>query len=255
MKRQRTVKNRNITYTQRDGCPVQLDIIRPEEPACCPVILMAHGGGWCLGTRTGEEAMAVRLAAAGYVVANIDYRLAPLSPFPAALDDLRDAAAWIAAHIGEYGGDASRLGAYGSSAGGHLVALLATMPHTPLRCAVSWGGPMDLRCAYGVVRSLKGLTLAFIGACPHDDPDSYTAASPRAHLTAQAPPLLLLQGSDDEAVPTEQTALMLESARALVAPVEALMIEGAGHCPGAPHDPNMIQAWQRMTDFFAEHLG
>ncbi len=254
MQRSPTVKYRKITYAHPDGHPLHLDIIRPESSECCPVLLMAHGGGWCLGERTGEEALAVRLAAVGYVVANLDYRLAPLHPFPAAFDDLRAAAEWVALHGADYGGDAERLGAYGSSAGGHLVALLATASPTPLRCAVSWGGPMDLRCDYGVAHNIRGCTLAFLGACLHDAPDSYTAASPRAHLTAQAPPLLLVQGSDDDMVPAEQTTLMLESARALGAPVEVLIIEGAGHAPGSPREANMAMAWQRVTDFFAQHL-
>lgn len=252
--RVRLVKHRNITYTQPEGGPLKLDVLRPATPGPLPALITVHGGGWCLGDRIGEEALASLLARAGFVVANIDYRLAPCYPYPAARDDVRAAAAWVKAHIAEYDGDARRLGAFGTSAGGHLVALLATLPDTPLACAVSWSGPMDLRIGGGVERAIIRYPLAFLGTCIHADPAIYADASPVHHLTAQSAPLLLMHGSVDDVVPMLQPQLMLQAAATCGAAVEACFLDGGSHGPGDPREPLMIKAWQRVTDFFAQHL-
>jgi len=252
--RMRTVKYKKIIYARPENVPLYLDLIRPEAAGCFPCIVMVHGGGWCIGDRAGAEALAVRLAAAGYVVANIDYRLAPFYPFPAARDDVRAAVEWMSDHAGEYDGDGAAVGAFGSSSGGHLVALLATMSDTPLACAVSWGGPMDLRDGGGVCRKMQGFALAFLGTCIHDDPDRYADASPRCHLTANMAPLLMVHGTEDDLVPLAQPRRMLQAAEALGASVEALFLDGAGHNPGSPRDPLMIMAWQRINDFYTRHL-
>jgi dipeptidyl aminopeptidase/acylaminoacyl peptidase len=101
---------------------------------------------------------------------------------------------------------------------------------------------------------MRGFALAFLGTCIHDDPDSYAAASPLYHLTTNSAPLLMVHGTADECVPLLQPRRMQQAAETLGAPVDALYLDGAGHSPGSPRDPLMIMAWQRITDFYAQHL-
>jgi len=253
MTRIRITRQLNLVYAEHADGPLYCDVLRPDSSEVLPVILVAHGGGWCTGDRAEKAAESMRLAREGYVVVNIDYRLAPAHPFPAAYDDLMAAAAWIRQHIAEYGGDAMRLGAYGVSAGGHLVGLCAIAPGTPFVCAVSWGGPMDLRTS-PVTAAYEGYVWAFLAACPHDAPDRYAAASPRALLHATMPPLLLVHGTADDVVPVAQAVRMRQAAEIAIAPVECYLIDGAGHAPGDPREPRMGQAWDRVVAFLAAHL-
>jgi acetyl esterase len=100
---------------------------RPEPGGERPgVVAYFHGGGWCLGTLDSFDAACRALAnAAAAVVASVDYRLAPESPFPAAVEDAEAAVRWLAAHAGELGADPGRLAVAGDSAGGNLATIVA----------------------------------------------------------------------------------------------------------------------------------
>jgi len=215
--------------------------------------MLVHGGGWCLGSKVGAE-YARHFTAAGYLAADVEYRLAPGHLFPASCQDVQAAAQWLAAHVHEYGGDAARLGAYGASAGAHLVAWLAVQANTPLKCAVAWAGPMDMTRT-PVTHPYRGYALAFMGACQRDDPEAYAAASPMTQVSAAMPPLLLIHGQNDDVVPHEHAVWMQEAARRVQAPVEIIVLPGVGHTGGNPQDPLHQAGWQGMFDFYARHLG
>jgi acetyl esterase/lipase len=237
----------DLPYAVHDGVSLCLDVARPAGDAVLPVVLSLHGGGWCAGDRHGHAGASHRLARLGYVVLNVSYRLAPAWPFPAALDDLRAAAAWAATHAAEFGGDPTRLGAFGSSAGGHLVSLLAAMPETPLACAASWGAPMDLRDD-PLAATHRGYLLAFMNGCLHEVPERYAAASPAHWIGPHSAPTLLLHGDDDPLVPPRQAAL-------LGAHAEVVRLAGSGHVPDTAADPGFAIGWARIARFFAAHLG
>jgi acetyl esterase/lipase len=239
----------DLTYAEHEGISLKLNIFRPADDRVYPVLLNVHGGGWCSGQR---EANLDHCACHGYVVADIEYRLAPAHPYPAACDDVRAAAQWLLAHAGEYGGDATRLGAIGFSAGGHLVAMLATEPNTPLKCTVCWGNPTDM-FREPVTYPYRGYAWAFMSACPNEQPDLYTAASPAARLTAQTPPILHLHGDADAVVPVHHAHLLAEAAARVGAPVELLIQAGGGHCV-AGNEEDGKEADARIWGFFARYL-
>jgi acetyl esterase len=91
-----------------------------------PVMVWIHGGGWVIGSAEESAATARNLAAlADCIVVSVDYRLAPEHPAPAASDDCSAVVAWVLEHAAEVGGDSSRVGVGGDSAGGNLAALVA----------------------------------------------------------------------------------------------------------------------------------
>jgi len=91
-----------------------------------PLIVYFHGGGWVVGNLESHHPFCQQLRAqAGCTVVAVDYRLAPEYPFPAALDDCRDAAAWVAAHLEDIGPNNGQIVLGGDSAGGHLAACAA----------------------------------------------------------------------------------------------------------------------------------
>lgn len=106
------------------GVPVR--IYRPEGQGPFPVCLYFHGGGWVVGDLDSHDHVCRSLARrGGVVVVNVDYRLAPETKFPGALDDCAAALRWVEAHARELNADPARIAVAGDSAGGHLAAGLA----------------------------------------------------------------------------------------------------------------------------------
>ena len=102
--------------------PVPLRIYQPQQAA--GVVLAFHGGGWLMGNRDSFDFVCRHLAHdSGLAVVNVDYRLAPEHPFPAALDDAWAATCWVAQHGAGHGLPAQRLAVFGESAGGNLAAV------------------------------------------------------------------------------------------------------------------------------------
>jgi len=124
-----------VTVREVDGVRVTADVLVPKGAGPHPVLVYLHGGGWVAGSSKTHNLLAHRFCEGGYLVFNVDYRLAPEHPFPAPFDDAVAAIRWAAEVAGEYGGDASRLAVGGDSAGGNLtaaaVAHLADDPRAP----------------------------------------------------------------------------------------------------------------------------
>ena len=93
-----------------------------------PLVVFFHGGGFVLGSLGVNDALCSKVSAAtGAVVVSVGYRLAPVHPFPAAVDDSYAALLWAAEHAEELGADAQRLGVMGDSAGGNLAAVMCLL--------------------------------------------------------------------------------------------------------------------------------
>jgi len=116
---------RDIPYRDGGHPAHRLDVHIPEGKGPWPVVLYVHGGGFRILSKDTHWVMALAFARKGYLVVNIDYRLAPANPFPAAIEDASHALRWVARHAHEYGGDPSRIVLAGESAGANLVTSLA----------------------------------------------------------------------------------------------------------------------------------
>ena len=119
---------KDLVYTdgpEESASKHKLDVYRPKNGEGKPVFVFIHGGAWRYGDRNQYPALGNRYAKAGYLTILPSYRLAPKYPFPAQIEDVSAAFAWVVKHAGEYGGDTNRIYVGGHSAGGHLAALLA----------------------------------------------------------------------------------------------------------------------------------
>lgn len=122
----------DIAYRESASKAWRLDLAMPEdlggEPL--PAIVFVHGGGWRSGDKRAANFIgpAMQFAAKGYVCITVNYRLIDEAPMPACVEDVKCAVRWLRTHAGEYGVDPERIGAYGNSAGAHLVAMLGMCP-------------------------------------------------------------------------------------------------------------------------------
>jgi acetyl esterase/lipase len=204
---------RTIVYATVDRRELLMDVFTPPQSgrAAAPGIIVVHGGGWRGGARTEFSGLSRHLAGLGYVVASVDYRLAPASPFPAARDDVTAAVAALKTHAPALGLDPGRLALIGRSAGGQLALLAAYTMHDPaVKGVVSFYGPTDLVYGYEhpadpkVFDSTSAL-VAYLGGRLHDHRAAYRAASPIEYVGGATPPTLVIHGAPDELVEAEQS--------------------------------------------------
>jgi acetyl esterase/lipase len=239
-----------LMYATPEGAaPLSLDFYggrAPTQPR--PLVVIVHGGSWRNGDSTQLPSMAKRLAATGYAVAAINYRLAPAHPFPAAYDDLGAAVGYLREHAGELGVDPDRVALYGRSAGGHLALLAAYRWQAPfVRAVVALYAPTDLRYSWEHpsnprVLDTPGTLRAFLGGGPDDSPAlsaRYVEASPLGFARPDSPPTLLVHGGRDELVRPVHTERLAARLEALGVPHYALALPWATHgCEANPAGPS-----------------
>lgn len=211
---------------------LKADVYQPEGAGPFPAVVLVHGGGWVIGVREEMLLIAQALAKRGYVVINISYRLAPDSIFPAHLRDLQQAVRWMRNNVAEYRIDGRRIGAWGYSAGGELVSLLATLsPGDPnylegtrLQAVVSGGTPADLR------KSVNNPTVeAYIGQKLEEAPERYRQASPLVFVSADDPPMFLYHGTWDWMISPQNSRQMKQALDQAQVPAELYLLHGGGH--------------------------
>ncbi len=103
-------------------------IYRPSDEGVRPLVMLFHGGGWVVGDLDTEDAASRRLCnSVGAVVVSVDYRLAPETAYPGAVDDCYAATVWAVENADELGVDPSRVATSGTSAGGNLSGAVSMM--------------------------------------------------------------------------------------------------------------------------------
>ena len=113
------------------GRTLMARVYQPKGAGPFPAILDLHGGAWNAKDRHAEEPMDRALAASGLLVVAIDMTLAPEAPYPACVQDANYGVRWLKTKAASWNGDASKIGIYGSSSGGHVAELLAMRPRDP----------------------------------------------------------------------------------------------------------------------------
>jgi acetyl esterase/lipase len=144
------------------GRQLMARIYRPKGAGPFPTVLDLHGGAWNRKDRFAEEPMDRAIAASGVLVVAVDLTLAPEAPYPACVQDANYGVRWLKSKAAQWSGDASRIGIYGSSSGGHVAELLALRPHDPRYNAypLEGGANVDASVAWVATRSPISNTFA-----------------------------------------------------------------------------------------------
>jgi acetyl esterase/lipase len=209
-----------------------LDVYAPAQGGTqgaggAPVIVFFYGGGWNTGRKEQYRFVAETLTAAGYVVAIPDYRIVPDAHFPDFVEDSAAAVAWVHAHIAALGGDPRRIVLIGHSAGAYNVAMLALDPRYLRAHGLETGalaGVVAISGPYDFLPLRSRLTTAAFGRAA-----DLPATQPITFARADAPPLLLLNGSADNLVPPRHALALAERVREAGGQVRVIVYDGLGH--------------------------
>jgi pectinesterase len=245
---------RDLVYAKYGEREVQLDLYLPKTPAAAklPCIVVIHGGGWRSGDKTRFAHIASALAGQGFVAACIGYRLLPEVEFPAPILDCKAAVRWVRANAARHGIDPDRIGAIGGSAGGHLVAMLATSASVKELEGAGGNAGVSSR-VQAVVAMATPAEMSRAAERAGIDQQMVALISPVTHVTRDSAPVLLLHGTKDNLVPMSQSELLLEKYQKAGASAELVKVEGGIHAFWNG-EQWFGDTMKRSTAFFREHL-
>jgi acetyl esterase/lipase len=212
-----------------DGPRRKLDVYRPRDvSAGMPVVVFFYGGNWVDGERGDYAFVGRALASRGIVTVIADYRLYPEVSYPDFLKDVAQAVAWTRQHAMQYGGDPQRLFVMGHSAGAYNAAMIALDPRW---LAEQGMAPSALRGWIGMAGPYDFLPIENPTTRPvFHFPDTPPASQPVYHVTAAAPPTLLIAARHDSLVdPARNTGHLAAALRAQQVPVKELYYHRVSH--------------------------
>ncbi len=265
------VHKRDIEFTKGRERALKMDILhsRPFPAALMPCLVWIHGGAWREGNKEEGIERLLSFAQQGYLCASIEYRLSHEALFPAQIEDCKCAIRFLRAHSKEYHLDAERIGVWGSSAGGHLAALLGTTHHVQelegeggwkqfssrVQAVCDWFGPTDFLRMNDFPSKINhdaadSPPAALIGGPIQENKEKVAKANPIAYITNDAPPFLLAHADDDSIVPFNQSQLLFEALKKAGVEVELEVVKGGGHGKNF-NSPKLLK---KIESFFKKHL-
>ena len=249
----------NIEYSRPPTGALLLDIYLPSTTPtkALPVILWTHGGGWKNGSK--ENCPLTWLAAEGYAVVSLNYRLSWAAKWPAQIEDARAAIRWLRTNATQFGLDPARFAISGGSSGGNLASIVGTAPAAPgetvssrvgavidfygasdmLTMPVNVPGPGKTEADLATSNGAK-----LLGGTVRDRPEVARLVSPLQNITKDDPPFLMIHGDKDDQVPLEQSERLHARLREVGIPAELHVITGAGH-GGKAFDTHEVRGWIR----------
>lgn len=254
----------DVTYYTISGVELKLDLYFPKNTGDDrrPLVVYVHGGAWIGGDKregAGFEDIP-GLLSRGYVVAAVNYRLAPMYKFPAQIEDVKCAIRYLRAKAAAYNIDPDRVGAWGGSAGGHLVALLGVTDKSAgfdagpyldqssrVEAVVDYFGPANLTHGW----STDQLIPVF------GSRNGLVRGSPVSYITKDDPPFLIMHGEFDTVVPPEQSQEFHDKLKASGVSSTLIMVKNAEHSfrrVGASIKPSRPEITETTAAFFDTHL-
>jgi len=213
-----------------------LDVFSPRDATgAMPGVVVFHGGGWIhSGKETAYNSLCLPYLERGFVVANVEYRVASQATAPAAVTDALDATHWFFKHARHYRVDPRRIVVTGGSAGGHLALMVGMTsksahlgPVSPVAAVVD---------GYGITDALDLLSgphrQSWAGDWIPSGPARVELArrvSPLSYVRRDLPPIFLAQGADDHTVPVEQSIRLHEALDLDGVPNQLVIVPNAKH--------------------------
>jgi acetyl esterase/lipase len=266
----------NVTYLVAHNYEAKLDVYSPPgAKAAVPVVMAIHGGGWIEGTKEESIFNILPYLQMGFAVINVEYRLAKVSPAPAAVEDCLCALHWVGRNAQKYHFDLSKVIVTGESAGGHLALATAMIPSSAgfeNECAADddidstrHKGPWsDQRPKVAAVINWYGITdvadmlqgthirsyaVTWLSSVPNRE-DLAKRISPLTYIRAGLPPVLTIHGDSDRVVPYSHAVRLHDALNKAGVRNRLLTIPGGDH--GDFTAEQQIVAYEAIHKFLAE---
>lgn len=237
----------NIVYLTANNTDLKLDIYRRKTDAPTPTVIFIHGGGWVSGTKEAASLNALPYLEMGFSVVNVEYRLAPNSLAPAAVEDCRCALRWVVRNADKYHFDPRRIITSGGSAGGHLALTTGLMtsaagfdgecpaeswtsaarsePH--VAAVINWFGITDVADVLEGPNA-KGYAVEWLGSLPNRK-QLAQQLSPIAYVSEHTPPVITIHGDQDKLVPYSEAVRLHDALKKAGVKNQLVTITGGGH--------------------------
>ncbi len=258
----------DIEYARAGDQALKLDLYRPKANNS-PLLIYVHGGAWRAGSKA--DVPILKLLNHGFAIASVDYRLSTQAAFPAQIHDIKAAIRFLRAKAELYHLKTASIGIVGSSAGGHLAALVGVTNGHPalegtvgqhlsqsssVQCIISLYGASNLQTIlsqsteFGLEMRVPALQL-LLGGQPDQKTELAQLASPVAQLDRKDPPLLLIHGDADPQMPAAQSQEFEQAYKALKLPVDYLVMPESKHGGPEFYDSERTAI---MAQFLQMHL-
>ena len=276
----------NVVYSQvptagYDNMALRMDVLQPITNKKKPAVLFIPGGGFIHANKDKLRQARMALAEAGYVVAAMEYRVAPTATFPQPLEDVKSAVRYLRAHADKFGIDSNHIGLFGNSAGGYLAGIAGTTngnkkfdvgdnleQSSEVQAVCDWYGVTDLRKigvdyspAVQKLHESAGATEAlWLKGSPvfggkdggvQAYPQEAEAANPLHYIDNKTPPFLLMHGDADVVVSPSATDDFYQALRQHSIPAQRYVIRKAGHGGVYWAQPQVLQI---LVQFFDTYL-
>ena len=243
----------NIPYDQYPE--TVLDIYQPGKAALAkrPGVIVIHGGGWVGGAKERMiKKHCLPYLQKGFVVCNVEYRLAKTAKAPAAVTDVLNAARWFRENAKRYRVDPKRIVVTGTSAGGHLALMVGLTPksarlgpETRVAAVVNWYGITD------VADQLAGPNMRKYAVTWLPEQlgrlELARRVSPMTYVRKNVPAVLTIHGDADPTVPYEHGVNLTRALREAGADAELISVRGGRH--GGFDDKQMERLYRDIFRF------
>jgi len=238
----------NVPYADTDNPRQQIDLFLPRkrlDDKPLQIVAFIHGGGWRNGSRRiGLNFIGPIVQTGKYIGASIGYRLTDEAIWPAQVHDCKAAIRWLRANAEKYGADSKKIIVAGTSAGGHLVAMLGTSggvsslegdlgnwsdESSRVDGVINFFGPSDLISMGGWHNNPDSPESLLLGGPVPKNKKIAKAASPITYVTKDDPPFLTIHGTNDALVPFEQSVELTDSLQKAGVLALLIPIENGGH--------------------------
>ncbi len=241
----------NIAYGKKTDRAHLLDLLKPEKaPGLLPVVIHFHGGGWRMFGKYLTDCQF--LAEAGFCAISANYRYMQEAFYPAQFHDARAVVDWVRGHAVEHGLDATRIGVWGISAGGHIAASLGVRGHEHhVKATACVCAPTDLTNVsdWAFEYQYQGFA-ELIGEHAAQRPDLAARASP-LHQISNPSSFLIMHGSRDVVVPVAQAQAFHDTLQRTGASSRLEVIADGGHLINETHRQHIQTS---LLEFFQTHL-
>jgi len=258
---------------KQNNTDLKLDLYLPKNRATpLPTLLLFHGGGWVAGQKERNVFQLLPYLSLGWVVVNVEYRLASNSLAPAAVEDCRCALRWVTYNAKNFGMDTSRIVLTGGSAGGHLALITGMLPAQsvldrgcPTEESKRWAEGTEPGVRVAAIINWFGITdvadLLEGANAKHYAIEWFGSLSSRSEVAKQVspityvrpglPPVITIHGNEDNIVPYSHATRLHSALEKAGVPNQLITVPGGRH--GGFDRQTLVNSFAAIREFLRKH--